>query len=370
VPIILWLLSSMIAPAGAADARCTETATSWLQALTASGCPRAQAHVPAASEACAQVDLKGWTRDQRQARKAYLDRCAPSAKGLPGAQIALPDGRRISPCTRFILAARGEEEDAPTPTSTTPGVGLDALAGVIGNALFQCQASEALSECRRTSTVHTPADQINAQIQWCESLQTDQLDAAVSALARMSPGFPIQPEERLAILRGHLDAQRVAAEKVASQAKALEDARAAELQRALLLSRSCMVPLPDMHHPSQAQKASSACQDLLVLWQGYDSTREALHQSGSLAPRVESALEGKVLNAESLQVADPTAVQARPALLETRRVFLVKKVFPEVLQRDGSAAAANFLSEHGKGLDEAWVTEAQDRMLAAEAAGH
>ena len=79
----------------------------------------------------------------------------------------------------------------------------------------------------------------------------------------------------------------------------------------------------DMQTATETVTAADACRELEALWRGEDTTRKELEASGAIAPRYAKQLRGKVLNAESLNAADPKRVASRPTILEERRVTLV-----------------------------------------------
>ena len=92
--------------------------------------------------------------------------------------------------------------------------------------------------------------------------------------------------------------------------------------------------------------------------------RKELEESGVLADEYRKRLDGKVLNAASLHVADEARVMARPEALKVRRIDLIASHFETLIATDVAAAEA-WIDTYRDDMDPEWVADALDQVLAA-----
>ena len=363
---MLSLTLAIIASTAAVNAApvddCVEAATSWIAGIQAEHCPPLFRYENAAVDACRAMPEDGWTRSTKSARKALLRDCTPSDAGFPGAKAQLKDGRTLSHCSELILMMRGLAADDAPPTETTMGV--DGMAVSVGAALFACTTPEAIAKCRMPFSLHTDIARLEEQVLACDSVEPPAFDTVMRSLVWGSGLLPVDPEKRASEIRD------VLAEKARLKAlkeKALADfkvAREEEVGRAQALSDACMAIPGEMTLPTEADAAIAACDELLALWRGEDSVRQELESSGTLAEDYQKRLNGKVLNAASLHVADEARVTARPEALKVRRVALIASHFETLIASDVAAAEA-WIDTYRDDMDPEWVADALDQVLAA-----
>ena len=341
---------------------CVEAATTWIAGIKTEQCPPLYRYENAAVDACMTMPSDGWVRSTKSARKAFMRDCAPTASGFPGAQATLKDGRTLSHCSELILMMRGISPSDDPPTHTT--LGVDGMAVSVGAALFACTTPEAIAECRRPFSLHTDTPRLEKQVAACEAIQTPSFDTVMRSLVWGSGLLPVDPKQQTK------EIQAVLAEKARLKAlkeKALEDfktARAAEVERAQALSDACMAIPGGMTLPTEADTAITACVELLALWQGADSVRQELEADGVLSEDYRKRLNGKVLNAASLHVADEARIMARPEALKVRRIDLIAAHFQTLMTSDLAAAEA-WIDTYRDDMDPEWVADALDQVLAA-----
>ncbi len=341
---------------------CVEAATTWIAGIQNELCPPLYRYENAAVDACLAMPDEKWSRSAKSARKAFLRDCAPTDSGFPGAKATLKDGRTLSHCSELILMMRGiSSSDAP-PTQTT--LGVDGMAASVGAALFACTTPDAIAECRRPFSLHSDVARLEKQMAACEAIQVPPFDTVMRSLVWGSGLLPVDPKQQAD------DIQAVLTEKARLKAvkeKALEDfkaARAAEVERAQKLSDACMAIPGGMTLPTEADTAISACVELLALWQGADTVRQELEAKGVLSEEYRKRLDGKVLNAASLHVADEARVMSRPEALKVRRIDLIAAHFQTLMASDVAAAEA-WIDTYRDDMDPEWVADALDQVLAA-----
>ena len=358
--LAIFALSAAVHAAPVDD--CVEAATQWIAGIQTEQCPPLFRYENAAVDACRAMPEDGWSRSAKSARKALLRDCAPSSAGFPGAQAQRDNGRTLSHCSELILMMRGISADADLPTDTTMGV--DGMTAATGAALFACTTPDAIATCRMPFSLHTDTARLEEQVTACEAIAPPAFDSVMRSLVWNSGLLPVIPETRAAEIRA------VLAEKARLQAlkeKALADfkaARADEVGRAQALSDSCMAIPGEMTLPTEADTAIAACQELLALWRGEDTVRKELEESGVLADEYRKRLDGKVLNAASLHVADEARVMARPEALKVRRIALIASHFETLIATDVAAAEA-WIDTYRDDMDPEWVADALDQVLAA-----
>jgi len=352
------LFTSMPVSAGYAE-DCSDGAHAWFEHLAASGCPTLDTYKTAAIEGCRTSPDEGWTRAQKAARKAILNDCQPSTKGFPGAEATLPDGTTSGRCSEMLRIVQGVETAVPAETVW----GIDRMMASISTALFACHAPNEIDLCLLPSSIQTPAGQIDQRKEACESLHSPPLDTFMKELAWTSGLMPVIPAVRIKELEALLVAQKEEREQRAREDERFHAERAAEVERARQLSEQCMVLPGDMNSPEETVIAADACRELEALWRGEDTVRKELESSGALADRYAKQLQGKVLNAESLNAADPKRVASRPAVLDERRVALVGAEFDELIQHDPEAAE-KLMEKHRTLMGPDWTAEALDQLLA------
>ena len=341
---------------------CVEAASQWIAGIQAEQCPPLFRYESAALDACRMMPEDGWNRSAKSARRALLRDCAPSSEGFPGARAERADGRTLSHCSELILMMRGLSADAKTPADTTMGV--DGMAVSVGAALFACTSPEAIAKCRMPFSLHTDTERLEEQLAACEAVETPAFDTVMRSLVWGSGLLPVDPEKNASAIRA------VLAEKArlkALEEKALADfkaARADEVARAQALSDACMAIPGEMTLPTEAETAIAACEELLALWRGEDAVRRELEESGTLTEEYRKRLDGKVLNAASLHVADEARVTARPEALKIRRIDLIASHFETLIASDVAAAEA-WVDTYRDDMDPEWVADALDQVLAA-----
>lgn len=355
------IASSPAVHAGPVD-DCVETATQWIAGIQAEQCPPLFRYENAAVDACRAMPEDGWTRSTKSARKALLRDCAPSASGFPGAQAQREDGSTLSHCSELILMMRGLSASDTPPTGTAMGV--DGMAASVGAALFACTSPDAIATCRMPFSLHTDTVRLEEQAAACEAIEIPAFDTVMRSLVWGSGLLPVDPEQKAAEIRD------VLAEKERLKAlreKALADFQAereAEVGRAQALSDACMAIPGEMILPTEAEAAVAACEELLALWRGEDSVRKELEANGTLAEEYRKRLDGKVLNAASLHVADEARVKARPEALKVRRIALIASHFETLMASDVAQAEA-WIDTYRDDMDPEWVADALDQVLAA-----
>ncbi len=340
---------------------CNESANAWIDTLEGAGCPNLERYRTAALNGCSDIPEDGWTRAQKSTRKAILNDCSPSKKGFPGAQATLPDGSTSSRCSELLqLLHEGTSAHTESPK---PDMGVDRMMVAVGTALFACHAPNEIDLCGLPSSTQTPEGQIKERRAACEGLLDPPLDSAMKRLVWESGLLPVRPEERIAEYNQMLVEQEEARVQHAAEETRFHLEREAEVVRARTLSDQCMTLPGDMTTIEQTEQAATACQELAALWRGEDTVRKELEATGAIAQRYKDRLNGKVLNAESLNAGDPARVTARPAVLEERRRDLIRKEFEALILTD-TDAAEKLLENYRALMGPDWAAEAIDRLLA------
>ena len=343
-------------------ADCKEAANAWIDGLKPAGCPPLSRYRIAATTACQAIPDDGWTRGSKSARKTLLRDCAPTMEGFPGARATREDGRTLSHCSEMILLMRGVEADAPTITTST--VGVDGMVAAVGAALFACTQPELITSCRLPVSIHTDAEKLKKQMTDCQALLSPPFDTTMRSLVWNSGLLPIDPDVQARHIEEILAEQQRLKEQREQELQNFKEARANELTRAQTLAATCMAMPGDMKTPEDVDAAHTACEELAALWTGKDAVRQDLEAQGVLAEQYRSRLDGKVLNGESLNVADAKRVEARPAVLVTRKADIIKEQFQALIMTDPIAAEA-LIEKYRADLDPEWLADALDQILAA-----
>jgi len=341
---------------------CQTAANAWIDGLKRTGCPPLSRYREAATKACNSIPEDGWNRTSKPARKRLLKECAPSLDGFPGVRAKRPDGRTISACSEMILMMRGLEVDAPTIESAT--MGIDGMAAAVGAALFACTEPEMITNCRLPASIHTDGEKLKQQIEDCQAIQNPPFDTTMRSLIWNSGLIPVDPDKQTLHLEQLLTEQIRLKEKKEKELADFRQAREDELKRAQELAKICMATPGDMETADAVDQARSACIQLSDLWVGKDAVRQEIEAQGVLAEQYKSRLNGKVLNGESLNVADELRVAARPEILKTRKQDVVAIEFEALIKTDTAAAEA-LINKHRDDLDPEWLADAMDQILAA-----
>jgi len=340
---------------------CTESANRWIDTLEGAGCPNLERYRSAAIIGCKDIPEDSWSRGQKMARKAILQDCAPSKNGFPGAQATLTNGNTSSRCSEMMQLLHSDTPADSGEFQTTMGV--DRMMVSIGAALFACHAPNKIDLCVLPSSVQTPEGQLIERRDACKALETPPLDTMMHRMVLSSGLLPVQPQERMAELDALLVEQEAARVQHAQEEERFHLERAEEVVRARDLSEQCMQLPGEMTTAEHTELAAQACEELEALWKGEDSVRKELENTGAIAARYKKQLNGKVLNAESLNAGDPVRVAGRPTVLEERRKDLIKSEFERLISTD-TAAAEKLLEKYRALMGPEWAAEAVDRLLA------
>jgi hypothetical protein len=358
---LIGLLTAMSQVYAGPTEDCSHSADEWFNALEGAGCPNLERYRTAALTGCKDIPEDNWSREKKMARKVILQDCAPSPKGFPGAQATLADGTTSSRCSEMILLLHDE-----TPGNSMEfkaDMGVDRMMIAVGAGLFACHAPNEIDLCGLPSSVQTPEGQIIERRTACESLKNPPIDSTMRRLVWASGLLPVQPEERIVQLDELLVEQEAARVQHATEEKRFHIEREAEVVRARTLSDQCMQLPGEMTSAEQTEKAAEACSELEALWRGEDRVRKELETTGAIAARYKEQLNGKVLNAESLNAGDPVRVAGRPTVLEERRKDLIRLEFDALISSD-TAAAEKLLEKYRALMGPEWAAEAVDRLLA------
>ena len=357
--VIAIYVSAQPVMAGPAE-DCVHGADAWLEALQSAGCPSLERYRSAAIEGCRATPDDGWSRTQKTARKAILSDCKPGKKGFPGAQATLADGRTSSRCSELLQLVQASEIFTPTETIW----GIDRMVAATSAALFACHAPNDIDLCLLPSSIQTPAGQIEQRREACARLDNPPLDTYMRKLARDSGLMRVDAEQRIKNLTALLKEQEEARILHQKEEERFHAEREAEVERARNLSDLCMKIPGDMKTAKETVIAADACKELEALWRGEDTIRKELEASGAIASRYAKQLNGKVLNAESLNAAEPKRVASRPTILEERRVSLVDAEFQELIATNPNEAE-KLVDNYRDLMGPEWTAEALDQLLAA-----
>ena len=355
--IAIYLVSRPVLAGPIED--CVDGADVWFEALQRDGCPSLERYHSAAIDGCRTTPEDGWTRTQKTARKAIFKDCKPGKKGFPGAQDTLPDGSTSSRCSELMQLVQGVETGLPTQTKW----GVDRMVAATSAALFACHAPNDIDLCLLPSTIQTPSGHIEQRRDACARLKNPPLDTYMRKLAWDSGLMRVEPQQQVEQLNALLVAQEEARLLHKKEEERFQTEREEEVVRARDLSDRCMKLPGDMTTANETVIAADACQELEALWRGEDTIRKELEASGALAARYAEQLRGKVLNADSLNAADPKRVASRPTILEERRIALVDSEFKQLIESSPSEAE-KLLDTYRDLMGPEWTAEAQDQLLA------
>jgi len=254
-------------------------------------------------------------------------------------------------------------DEAVDPKTIQLNMGVDWMMVAVGSALFACHAPNEIDLCVLPTSTKTPEGQIKLRLQACEGLLNPPLDSNMTHWVIDSGLLPVNPETRIAELTAILSEQEAERIQHAEEEERFHVEREAEVLRARTLSEQCMLLPGEMTTAEQTEQAANACQELEALWRGEDSVRKSLEASGAIAQRYKEQLNGKVLNAASLNAGDPARVASRPTVLEERRRDLVRTEFDALITTD-TAAAETLLEKYRELMGPEWAAEAVDQLLA------